>query len=631
MPKKAIVIGLDGLEPTIVEAMLERGELPNLARIRQSGCYSRLRTTYPAQTPVAWSSFATGTNPGGHGIFDFIARDPATYLPDAALSRFERPKSAFAAPQVVNQRKGVPLWQTLSEAGVASLVLRCPCTFPPDQFHGRILAGVGVPDLRGAQNKGSFYTQRPDVQARESEQVVILPAGSDFKTAVIGPRNTKQSPPADTKAEIRVQVKQDGRALVIETGGFPARVEVPEKCWSDWVRFKFKFSVLQSVTGIARFYVREIAPQVEFYVSAVNFDPAAPMFPVSSPGSYAKELSNQIGLFSTLGMAEDHNGLNNGRFDERAYLAQCELVIAERERLMRFELDRFGEGFFFLLYDTPDRVQHMLWRFRDAGHPGYEPDLAREYSTLIEQHYARCDQLLTPILDRIDEDTLVVVLSDHGFNTFRRAFDTNTWLWQNGLLALENGRKPGEDLGDGFRGVDWSRTYAYAVGLGGIYLNFQGREREGILEEGTEADRVRRAIASGLAGMPDRASARTAIRNVMRREELYSGPYASQAPDLVVNFCPGYRVSWQSAVGGFQNALLEDNTRRWSGDHIIDPDAVAGVLFLSRGGQSGSSLAQVGSPEAQSSHVPHIIDLAPTILNYLGVPVPKLMEGTALF
>ena len=633
MPKKAIVIGLDGLEPTIVEAMLERGELPNLARIRRSGCYSRLRTTYPAQTPVAWSSFATGTNPGGHGIFDFIARDPATYLPDAALSRFERPKSAFAAPQVVNQRKGVPLWQTLSEAGVASSVLRCPCTFPPDQFQGRILAGVGVPDLRGAQNKGSFYTQKPDVQARESEQVVILPPGSDFKTAVMGPRNTKQSPPSDTKAEIRVQVKPDGRALVIQTGGFPARVEVAENCWSDWVRFKFKLSMLQSVTGIARFYVRQIAPQVEFYVSAVNFDPAAPMFPVSSPGTYAKDLSNQIGLFSTLGMAEDHNGLNNGRFDERAYLAQCELVIAERERLMRFELDRFEEGFFFLLYDTPDRVQHMLWRFRDSEHPGYQPDLAREYSTLIEQHYARCDQLLTPILDKIDQDTLVAVLSDHGFNTFRRAFDTNTWLWQNGLLALKNGRKPGEDLGDGFRGVDWSRTYAYAVGLGGIYLNFKGREREGVLEEGTEADQVRRAIASGLAGMADRTSARTAIRNVMRREELYSGPYACHAPDLVVNFCPGFRVSWQSAVGGFQNALLEDNTRRWSGDHIIDPDAVPGVLFMNRGRQSGSSIAQVGSPKAQSSapHLPHIIDLAPTILNHLGVPVPKLMEGTALF
>ena len=637
MRKKAIVIGLDGLEPTIVESMLERGELPNLARISKSGSYLRLKTTYPAQTPVAWSSFATGTNPGGHGIFDFISRDPATYLPDAALSRFERPKSAFAAPQVVNQRKGQPLWQALSLAGVPSVVLRCPCTFPPDELNGRMLAGVGVPDLRGSQNKGTFYTQDKKAQARESEQVVILDAGTGLKTHVIGPRNTRQSPPGDTKCEIHVQVKKDQRALAIETGGTPSRIEVAEKSWSEWVRFKFKFSMLQSVTGIARFYVRHIEPEVEFYVSAVNFDPAAPLFPVSSPASYAKDLAGEIGLFSTLGMAEDHNGLNNGRLDEAAYLAQCELVLEERERLMRFELDRFTEGFFFLLYDTPDRVQHMLWRFRDREHPGYEPDLARNFSTLIEQHYARCDRLLAPVLDRVDENTLLFVLSDHGFNSFRRAFDTNSWLWQNGLLALKDGHKPGEDLGDGFAVVDWSRTYAYAVGLGGVYLNFKGREREGVLEEGTEAERVRHAIQSGLAGIPDVATQRTAVRSVSRREEIYSGPYAANAPDLLVNFHPGFRVSWESAVGGFANSLISDNMRKWSGDHIIDPDAVPGILFMNRELAPGIARAGTAAPPKsdqvtpQSDQLtPNIIDLAPTILNHLGVPVPQTMEGKSL-
>jgi predicted AlkP superfamily phosphohydrolase/phosphomutase len=624
--KKAIVIGLDGLETTIVEAMLDRGELPNLARIKQSGSYSRLRTTYPAQTPVAWSSFATGTNPGGHGIFDFISRDPATYLPDAALSRFEPPKSAFAPPRVVNQRKGVPLWQTLSQAGVSSVVLRCPCTFPPDELNGHMIAGVGVPDLRGAQNKGTFYTQNQNVQARESEQVVVLPSGSQFKTHVIGPRNTKQSPPADATCEIRVQASASSRSLIIETGGVPPRIEVSVGAWSDWIRFKFKLSMLQSVTGIARIYARQTQPHVEFYISAVNFDPAAPLFPVSSPPAYAKDLAGQIGLFSTLGMAEDHNGLNNGRFDEKAYLAQCELTIQERERAMRYELARFSEGFFFLLYDTPDRVQHMLWRFRDPDHPGYESDLAREYSTLIEQHYARCDKLLAPIFDHVDENTLFVALSDHGFNTFRRAFDTNTWLHQAGLLALKDGKNPSEELGDGFTSVDWSRTYAYAVGLGGIYLNFKGRERNGILEEGTEANRVRHAIASGLSGIADPATQRAAVHSVSRREEIYSGPYAANSPDLLVNFCPGFRVSWQSAVGGFANSLLEDNKRRWSGDHIIDPEEVPGILFMNR--------TLVARPLSRSlrqgGDTPSIIDLAPTILNHLGVPVPETMEGTSL-
>jgi len=624
--KKAIVIGLDGLEPTIVEAMLQRGELPNLARIRQSGSYSRLRTTYPAQTPVAWSSFATGTNPGGHGIFDFISRDPGTYLPDAALSRFDRPKSAFAPPRVVNQRKGTPFWQTLSQAGVPSVVLRCPCTFPPDEVNGRMISGVGVPDIRGAQNKGTFYTQDQSVRTQESEQVVVLPAGTQFKTHVIGPRNPKQSPASDATCEIRVQANANSRSLVIETGGSPSRVEVLVGAWSEWVRFKFKLSMLQSVTGIARIYVRQIEPYVEFYASAVNFDPAAPLFPVSAPPAYAKEIAGQIGLFSTLGMAEDHNGLNNGRFDERAYLDQCELVIQERERLMGYELNRFSEGLFFLLYDTPDRVQHMLWRFRDPEHPGYEPDLARDYSTLVEQHYARCDKLLEPVFDQVDENTLLIVLSDHGFNTFRRAFDTNTWLWQNGLLALREGKKPSEDLGDGVDAIDWSRTYAYSVGLGGIYLNFKGREREGILEEGAEAERVRNAIASGLAGFVDNASQREAIRSVSRREEIYSGPYATSAPDLLVNFRPGFRVSWQSAVGGFANAVIEDNQRKWSGDHIIDPESVPGILLMNR----EPALARARTPVPPHSGMPSIIDLAPTILNHLGVPVPEIMEGTSL-
>jgi len=353
---------------------------------------------------------------------------------------------------------------------------------------------------------------------------------------------------------------------------------------------------------------------VEFYLSAVNFDPAAPMFPVSAPADYARELADKVGLFSTLGMAEDHNGLNNGRLDEATYLQQCELVLGERERTMRFELDRFSEGFFFMLFDTPDRVQHMLWRFRDREHPGFEPDLSPELATRIEEHYRRCDALLSAVLDKVDESTLLIVLSDHGFGTFRRAFDTNTWLWQNGLLALKDSRKPGEDL-EGSTAVDWSKTYAYAIGLGGIYLNLKGRESGGILEEGSEADRVRRAIQSGLAEFPDTQTQRAAIRSVSRREELYSGAFVENSPDLLVNFHRGFRVSWQSAVGGFAQSVLENNMRRWSGDHIVDPESVPGILFMNR--------------TARSSQ-PAIIDLAPTVLNYLGVAIPESVEGSSL-
>jgi predicted AlkP superfamily phosphohydrolase/phosphomutase len=615
LPKKVIVIGLDGLEPSIVESMLGHGELPNLAKIRQVGSYTRLKTTYPAQTPVAWSSFVTGANPGGHGIFDFISRDPKTYQPDIALSRFEPPKNILAQPRVVNRRRGTPLWEPLTKAGVPSVVLRCPCTFPPETLHGKMLSGVGVPDLRGSQSKGTFYTQDRTATPQENEQLIYLDSAIDLSTRVIGPRNTRQSPSTDTQCEIRVRTDKSARKLLIETGGDPATIEVAEKTWSEWVRFKFKFSMLQSVSGIARFYVRQLEPHLEFYLSAVNFDPAAPMFPVSSPTGYAKDLSEKIGLFSTLGMAEEHNGLNNGRLDESAYLQQCELVLRERQRMMQFELDRFTEGFFFMLFDTPDRVQHMLWRFRDPAHPSFDRDLASEFATRIEEHYAQCDALLSSVIDKADEQTLLIVLSDHGFGTFRRAFHTNTWLWQNGLLALKENRKPDDDLVDGSIAIDWSRTYAYAVGLGGIYLNFKGRESAGILEEGGEAERVRRAIQTGLADLPDAVTQRAAIRSVSRREEIYSGGFVENSPDLLVNFHPGFRVSWQTALGGFSHQLLDDNNRRWSGDHIVDPEAVPGIVFMNR--------------VALHNHA-QITDLAPTILNYLGVSVPQSMEGNSL-
>jgi predicted AlkP superfamily phosphohydrolase/phosphomutase len=230
--------------------------------------------------------------------------------------------------------------------------------------------------------------------------------------------------------------------------------------------------------------------------------------------------------------------------------------------------------------------------------------------------------LLSSVLDHSDENTLLMVVSDHGFGTFRRAFDTNTWLWQNGLLALAGNRKPSAEMGQGFAEVDWSKTYAYAVGLGGIYLNFKGREDRGTLEEGAEAERVRRAIETGLPEFGDEESKLPVVRGVSRREKLYTGAYVQDSPDLLVNFHPGFRVSWQSAVGGFSNSVLEDNLRRWSGDHIVDPESVPGILFMNHAPAGRAAIPRGGEPQ--------IIDLAPTILSYLGVSPPASLEGRNL-
>ena len=305
------MIGLDGMEPGIVEPMLERGMLPNLARLREQGGYCRVATTYPAQTPVAWSTFATGTNPGGHGIFDFIRRDPRTYLPDLAFTRYEQ-RASWLPPTVVNLRGGVPVWALLSEAGLPSTILRCPCTFPPQPMRGQILAGMGVPDLRGGQGTSTLYTSEEGVKAQESERVVTVrpdPHGT-VVTRILGPRNPKTG--SDLSVALQLHLEPGARKIVVRSPGRAKPIELHEGEWSDWLKVRFRTGFLQSVKGIVRFHLARITPALELYASPVNFDPEAPMFPISFPPEYAKELAGRLGTFYTTGMVEDHGGQHLG-------------------------------------------------------------------------------------------------------------------------------------------------------------------------------------------------------------------------------------------------------------------------------------------------------------------------------
>ena len=613
--KKVIVIGLDGLEPQITEALLAAGELPHLAKLREQGGYCRLQTTYPAQTPVAWATFATGVNPGGHGIFDFLRRDPQTYRPALATNTYQQ-KNPFVPPQAVNLRKGRPLWSLLTEAGLPSVVIRCPVTFPPDPIQGRMLSGVGVPDLRGGMGTSTFYCATPNLTPKETEQIVPVQPGRDgaIATYLLGPQHPKSR--ADLRLDITLHPEPQRKRVLLQSGGQPRLLEIKEGEWSGWLRVKFKVGLLQSVSGMVRFYLRRLSPVFELYASPINFDPQAPQFPISYPQEYAGELAQQLGAFYTTGMAEDHDGLNHERFDEGAYLKQCQGVLWERQQMLRYELDRFREGFFFCLFDTPDRIQHMFWRFREKAHPAnrqdqtYRPALAG----VIEENYRTCDAIVGEAMEGADDQTLFLVLSDHGNNSFQRGLHLNSWLYAQGLLAFQPGRQPGAGTGEFFQGVDWSQTRAYALGLGGIYLNLQGREGQGIVAP-AEAEGLKAALAQALAGLGDPERGQRAVRSVLPRERVYRGPYVAEAPDLLVNFAPGYRVSWGTPLGGAPAGLFEDNTRKWAGDHMIDPRLAPGVLLMNQ------PLAR-----EQAS----LLDLAPTILAALGVPPGEAMEGRSL-
>lgn len=611
---RAIVVGLDGLEPRIVESMLERGELPNLAALRRRGGYSRVATTTPAQTPVAWSTFATGTNPGGHGIFDFIRRDPKTYLPDFALNRYEA-RGAFLPPKAVNLRRGVPVWELLTNAGIGSTIVRCPCTYPPEPLQGRMLSGMGVPDLRGGLGTATYYCMNEQATAGESENLVRIRPADDgtISTYLIGPRQPRQA--SDLRFEITVHPDLAGRRVLIRSAGSPKELQVREGQWSDWLRVKFKLGMLQSVRGLVRFHLIRLEPTVELYASPVNFDAEAPLFPISHPAEYAFSLAEDVGLYHTTGMVEDHAGLNNERLGEEAFLEQCATAWEEREAMMLRELDRFDEGMFYCLFDTPDRVQHLFWRFLEPDHPANRgKTLAPPMARVIEDQYRRGDEIVGKALQYADDETLVIVLSDHGFGSFRRGVNVNTILHDRGLLTLRDGVRPGAEAGDLLRHVDWSRTRAYALGLSGIYLNIEGREGQGTVQP-DEVEALKATIARDLSGLADPASGDVAIRRVRPRESVYSGPFVEEAPDLLVDFARGYRVSWGSSLGGLPEGLVEDNVKKWSGDHIVDPTLVPGVLFLSQPFRGEAA---------------RLLDLAPTILNALGVPRGAAMEGTSL-
>lgn len=618
---KVIVLGLDGLSPTLLERYLQEGRLPNFQRLKDFGVYRHLATTSPALSPVAWASFATGMNPGRHGLFDFLRRDPATYLPDLALAAVEPPARRLTIgpwtiplgrSRLASQRKGTAFWEVTSRAKIPTVVLRCPVTFPPDRVHGRMLSGLGVPDLRGTQGTFSFYTTAPQPAARDLGGLVMPVAWRDgvIETHVAGPRNLASDPPVDARVPLRIEAAGDAAIRLTIHGDTRT---LAEGAWSDWWRIRFPIGPGINVSGIARFYLVSTRPALNVYLSPVQFDPLKPAFPISSPPAYAAELAHDLGLYHTLGQAEDTWGYNEGRVSGAVFLQQAYTVLAEREAMWRRELERFRGGLLVGVFDTPDRIQHMFWRTQDEGHPGYSAALAKEFAGVIPDLYQRMDAIVGHTLARLDDRTVLIVLSDHGFTTFRRVVHLNRWLQQHGWLTerVSAGEAADASL---FQTVDWSRTRAYAVGLAGIYLNLKGRERAGVVEP-AEAPAVADAIRRALLQARDPLDGAPLVRTVDLGAELYHGPQAAHGPDLVLGYADGYRASWQTALGGVPAEVVDHNRKAWSGDHCVDPQLVPGIFLCNR-------------PIAEAN--PRIIDIAPTILSWLGLEPPEETDGQTL-
>ncbi len=617
--KRVVVLGLDGLETSLVERYMSAGKLPNFAKLRETGCYRRLGTTAPAMTPVAWSSFLTGCNPGKHNVFDFLTRDRNTYLPTLSSVQIGGPRKTLklgkyriplGKPDVRLLRKGKPFWNILGEHGIFSNIIRMPITFPPEKFRGALLSAMSVPDLRGSQGTFSFYSTNGTTAEEHTggEQIRVQRADDRIRSHLVGPPNTIVAGGDSMRCPFEVRIEgPDGATMKID--GQTIRLQRGQ--YTPWIKVSFRAGLGIKVKGICQFLLIETQPAFKLYVTPIQIDPASPALPISHPVIYSTYLAKLLGPYATMGLAEDTWGLNARILDDETFLHQCNQVDDERIAMFHDALEKVSQGLCVCVVDGPDRIHHMFWRYIDPKHPAHDGQDGPQVRDAIEQMYIRMDELVGETMDRCDDEgTMLLVISDHGCKSFRRGLDLNYWLEQNGYLKL----KPDGRYQNYLRGVDWSQTRAYCLGLAGIWLNIKGREAQGIVEP-ADAPALRAELCAKLDGLKDDATGETAINRVFDTSRIYRGPYKDDAPDLIVGYNDGYRVCWEGAVGQPTDRLFHDNVKAWSGDHCIDPRLVPGVMFCNR---------------RVAEENPHISDLAPTILSLFGVTVPGNMDGRSL-
>ena len=623
--KKILVLGFDGMDPVMTGRWMKEGKLPAFQKLAEQGGFRPLRTSIPPQSPVAWSNFIAGTNPGGHGIFDFMSRDPKSYIPIFSASASEgSPKTVrigniilpLKGGTVRNLRRGSAFWQVLEEHGIPSTIYKMPANYPPSASNQRTLSGMGTPDIMGAYGICNYYTTalqsvNEDIGGARVHEVYVI--GNRVDAKLPGPVNTFKVDRPESFIDFKVYIDPENPVVKIVLPD--QEFILKEKEWSGWKSVRFGLIPTQSVGGICMFYLKQVRPQLKLYVSPVNIDPASPALPISTPPSYSKELADKFGPFFTKGLPADTSALVNHLLDEEEFLAQDEMVLEESRAMLEYELKRFDAGLLFYYISSTDQRQHMFWRLMDEKHPAYDRVLAEKFGGTIERTYRQADEILAQSLARIDKDTVVLVMSDHGFRPFYRGLNLNTWLRDNGYHRLINEFKK-EELEEGFPSTDWAKTKAYGIGLNGLYINERGREGAGIVAPGGEKDALIREIAAKLEAFKDPEGGDRVVQKAYVAKDVYTGPNVDAAPDIVVGFAPGYRISWKSPLGRIPAQVMESNTAKWSGDHMGAAENLPGIVLTN------------GPLRAES---PALYDVTATIMDVFGVEKPKDYIGESIF
>lgn len=619
--RRVVILGLDGFDHGLAEKFMAEGKLPNLAALRAKGDFKPLWSTLPPISPVAWATFQTGVNPGKHNIFDFLSPDQRTY--QAKLSSVEIRTARrwigwgpirfpFGTKSDVRQlRKSKTFWSILSRYGIFNGILRVPITFPPEKLRGVQLSAMCVPDLRGTQGTFSLYTTRAlDASKKTGGEVHhVKRIANVVACELFGPTHPSDPERGPLRLPFTVTIKTADRATLKINGGTHSLRQGEH---TPWIQVRFRAGWGTTIHGVCRFVLLRTETDFELYVTPVNIDPENPAMAIGYPSVYPIYLAKRQGPYATLGLAEDTWSLSEQVLGDEQFAQQCTDIEAERESMFFDSLEKVPQGLCVCVFDGTDRMQHMFWRYLDEQHPARPAEVPEAYRTAIPDLYERMDRLVGRTMAKCDrDDTLLMIVSDHGFTSFRRGIDLNRWLEENGYLVVDDARRDEEHLA----GVDWSRTRAFAIGLSGIFLNLSGKFEQGIVDPGEEAEGLRNEIQRRLGGLIDPADEGEAIKRVYQATRAYRGPYKDQSPDLIVGYSSGYRVAWETAIGRTSHEVFHDNTKAWSGDHCVDPSVVPGVLFCNRKIKNG----QV-----------RLLDIAPTVLDLFGIPAPDHMDGRAL-
>jgi len=385
--------------------------------------------------------------------------------------------------------------------------------------------------------------------------------------------------------------------------------------------------------------------KINGYMVTGMFTPSGAKF--TYPPEFEEEIRKKIGRYNVF-----FSSLSSK--NPESLLEDLMDTLDQRVRLVKYLWDEKSPDFLMMVDNGTDRAEHELWKFIDPMNPLYNPRNVEKYGNPLLKYYQYVDQKLQEILNLLDEETILIVMSDHGQSSLRKFVNLNLFLIEEGFMVIKSkifsklkfflfnhGLTPSnlyrflkkigiERLATdrvspakrllilnrfffSTSDIEWSKTKAFASGVtGAITLNVKGRQPMGIVNPGTEYENIREEIINKLSELKDPETGDYVVRKVYKREEIYEGPYLNQAPDIIATPNDYYEFF---GMHGFSFNKVIDYTFANSGEHTLNGIFIAVGEGIKRGVEIEGA---------------NIIDLAPTILHIMNLPIPIHMDGKVL-